>query len=61
MINELTGKEITEQCKILFVDYKNWNTGIFHKNVTLEEINQRCDNDFEVMPPIVLINKPTNE
>lgn len=37
MINELTGKEITDSCKILFVDYKNWNTGIFHKNVTLEE------------------------
>jgi hypothetical protein len=61
MINELTGKEITEPCKILFVDYKNWNIGIFNKNITLEQINEICDNDSDVMPPIVLTNKPTNE
>lgn len=61
MIDEITGKEITEPCKILFVDYRNWNIGMYHKNISLEEINKRCDNDFTEMPKIVVINKPKNE
>jgi len=61
MIDEITGKEITDGAKVLFVDYKNWNANLFHKDITLERINELCDNDYEVMPPIVLINKPKHE
>ena len=58
MTDEITGKEITKGTKVLFVDYRNWNPKIFHKDITLERINELCSESFTEIPPIVIINKP---
>ena len=58
MIDEITGKEIKEGIKVLCVDYRNWNPNIFHKDITLERINELTGKNFTKIPPIVIINKP---
>ena len=58
MKDEITGREIKEGIKVLFVDYRNWNPNIFHKDITLERIKELTGKNFTKIPPIVIINKP---
>jgi len=55
MIDEITGREILKSERIVFIDFRNWNTNLFHKNMTLERLNYLLSENFTEMPPIVIM------
>ena len=54
MKDEITGREIKQGERCIFIDSRNWNTRLFHKDMTLERLNELLSENFTEMPPIVI-------
>jgi len=61
MRDEITGAEITKDDNCLFIDYNNWNSKVFHKDMTLERVNELTSLNYTKMPKMILINKPKQD